>query len=636
MKNILNTKLRRQLILVLIDVIVVISVYFFVLMLKYNSIRIIEIISKKIVIDLALNLILVLLIFWSFKLYHSVWNFASIDEVIKIGKAILLIGILEIVYKPIFNIDIIISYYILNLSLIFIAFCFSRMFYRLLRYYKQQQTKILYKKNVMIIGAGRASDILINELLTSSKAPKIVCIIDDNKNKHGKYLHQIPIVGDRNKIVDMVKRYDVDEIIIAIPSASDNDIKDITQICIETDCKLRRLPNIAKMLDDNLESNIREISYNDLLGREPVIVNDKKIQDFIKSKTILVTGGGGSIGSELCRQIAKNNPKKLIILDIYENSTYEIQMELQQMYKKLDLETIIASVRDYDRIKEVFAKYKPDIVYHAAAHKHVPLMESSPNEAIKNNCLGTLNAVKLSDKYNVKKFILISTDKAVRPTNIMGASKRICEMIIQTYNKKSNTEFVAVRFGNVLGSNGSVIPLFLKQIENGGPVTVTDKRITRYFMTISEAVFLVLQAGLYAKGGELFVLDMGNPVKIYDLAVNLIKLKGYIPNKDIKIDIVGLRPGEKLYEELLMNEEGLESTPNKLIHIGKPIDMNDEVFLEKLDNLISAANRNSGNIMDITADICETYIIKKNIDTLCEKEGEYYEDRILTTGHIAS
>ena len=344
-----------------------------------------------------------------------------------------------------------------------------------------------------------------------------------------------------------------------------------------------------------------------MLGRDSVVIKNPELHDFIHDKTVMVTGGGGSIGSELCRQIVANEPKKLVILDIYENTTYELEVELRRYYPQADIEVLIASVRDYDRLDTIFAKYKPDVVYHAAAHKHVPLMETSPNEAIKNNCLGTLNLVKLSDKYGVKRFVMISTDKAVRPTNVMGATKRICEMIIQTYNRHSNTEFVAVRFGNVLGSNGSVIPLFLRQIEAGGPVTLTHREITRFFMTIPEAVSLVLTAGLMAKGGEIFILDMGEPVKIYDLACNLIKMKGFEPEKDIKIEVVGLRPGEKLYEELLMAEEGLQETDNKKIHIGKPIELNEEDFLNKLDRLIEKAEDNMADIRKDILDICPTY-----------------------------
>ena len=410
----------------------------------------------------------------------------------------------------------------------------------------------------------------------------------------------------------MADKYRVDEIIIAIPSASPVTVRDIISICQETNAKLKRLPSIASSLTSSLSSAIREVNYEDLLGRDAVVIENSELTDFVAGKTIMVTGGGGTIGSELCRQIIANKPGRLLIVDIYENGAYELQMELVRYYPEAEVHVLIASVRDYDRLESIFKEYQPDVIYHAAAHKHVPLMEYSPNEAVKNNCKGTLNMAKLADKYEVKKFVLISTDKAVRPTNVMGATKRICEMIVQTYSRMSDTEFVAVRFGNVLGSNGSVIPLFLKQIEAGGPITLTHREITRFFMTVSEAVSLVLQAGLLAKGGEIFVLDMGQPVKIYDLAVNLIRMKGYIPDRDIKIEIVGLRPGEKLYEELLMAEEGLESTPNDLIFVGQPIDIDKNVFLDKLNSLIEVAEANSNNIKDEIKKICDTYTITKN------------------------
>ena len=398
-----------------------------------------------------------------------------------------------------------------------------------------------------------------------------------------------------------------------MPSASPRSIKSIIEICNQTGRPVKILPAVSKSLKNSLSSEVRDVSYEDLLGREPIEINQIGIYEFIKDKTVMVTGGGGSIGSELCRQIVSNNPKKLIIFDIYENNAYEIQNEIKRHYPEVDVDTLIGSVRDIKRMEEIFAEYRPDIIYHAAAHKHVPLMEDSPNEAIKNNCKGTWNVAMLADRYKADNFILISTDKAVRPTNIMGASKRICEMIVQYFASKSvHTRYAAVRFGNVLGSNGSVIPLFLKQIENGGPVTVTHKNITRFFMTIPEAVALVLQAGLFAKGGEIFVLDMGEPVRIYELAENLIKMKGLVPGKDIQIEIVGLRPGEKLYEELLMDEEGLRKTENKLIYIGNPIRMDEVAFIEELDGLIKAAESNSEDIKERTAHLCGTYKITNN------------------------
>ena len=423
----------------------------------------------------------------------------------------------------------------------------------------------------------------------------------------------VPIVGTREDIEKNIKKYEVDEIVIAMPSADLQTTREIIRVCQETRKPVKILPAVAKSLTTSLSKEIRPVNYEDLLGRDAVKVNQKGIEEFIRDKVILVTGGGGSIGSELCRQIVRYSPKKLLIFDIYENNAYEIQMELERHYPELSISTLIGSVRDFDRMEAVFKKYRPNIVYHAAAHKHVPLMEKSPNEAIKNNCLGTLNAAKLADKYKVDNFVLISTDKAVRPTNIMGATKRLCEMIVQTYARRSeHTRFAAVRFGNVLGSNGSVIPLFLKQIAEGGPVTVTHKEITRFFMTIPEAVSLVLQASLFAKGGEIFVLDMGKPVRIYELAENLIRLKGLKPGVDIKIDIVGLRPGEKLYEEILMDEEGLDKTENKMIYIGKPLKLDETVFLDKLDELIEVSYENGNKIKELTEEICDTYTITDN------------------------
>ena len=427
-------------------------------------------------------------------------------------------------------------------------------------------------------------------------------------NKKGKYLRNIPIVGTRDDIPVTVRRYKIDEIIISIPSATSKTVKELLEICHETEVKVKILPAIATGFTESLTDLVREVRYEDLLGREPVKVNQVGIGAFLEGKTVLVTGGGGSIGSELCRQIVKYNPERLIIFDIYENNAYEIQMELERHYPELQIITLIGSVRDYDRLKKMFEIYKPQIIYHAAAHKHVPLMEDSPNEAIKNNCLGTFNMAKLADIYKAENFTLISTDKAVRPTNVMGATKRICEMIVQSYAKRSeNTRYAAVRFGNVLGSNGSVIPLFLKQIEEGGPVTVTHKEITRFFMTIPEAVSLVLQASLFANGGEIFVLDMGKPVKIYELAENLIRMKGYKPNEDILIEISGLRPGEKLYEELLMDEEGLTKTANEKIFVGHPIKMNESKFFEELDELIILSQTNGDDIQAALSKVCVTY-----------------------------
>ena len=541
------------------------------------------------------------------RLYNRVWAFASVSEMYDCMKSAVITEAVYVIYKMLLGIHMFRSYYPFNFLIMLMLLGASRLMVRFLRGIEKRRNKQGGVHNVMIIGGGAAATMLIKEYQLSSRRIKICCIIDDNPGKKGKRLNDIPIIGGRDMIVSAADKYDVDEIVIAIPSAEPKDIREIIAICQETQARVRRLPAIASTLTDSLSSAVRDVNYEDLLGRDTVIIKNPELHAFLNDKVVMVTGGGGSIGSELCRQIVANEPKKLVIVDIYENSTYELEVELRRYYPNADIEVLIASVRDYDRLDTIFAKYRPDVIYHAAAHKHVPLMETSPNEAIKNNCLGTLNLVKLADKYGVKRFVMISTDKAVRPTNVMGATKRICEMIVQTYNKKSETEFVAVRFGNVLGSNGSVIPLFLKQIDEGGPVTLTHREITRFFMTIPEAVSLVLTAGLMAKGGEIFILDMGEPVKIYDLACNLIRMKGYVPEEDIKIEVVGLRPGEKLYEELLMSEEGLQETENKKIHIGKPIDIDEKVFLDKLDRLIDKAEDNMANIRKDIKDICPTY-----------------------------
>lgn len=541
------------------------------------------------------------------KLYNRVWTYASVGEMYDCAKSAIITEAIYMVYKMLLGIYMFRSYYPFNILIMGMLLGMSRLSVRVVRGIEKRRNKKGDTRNVMIIGGGAAATMLIKEYQLSSKKIKICCIIDDNPEKKGKRLNDIPIIGGREEIVSAAERYDVDEIVIAIPSAQPADIRDFITICQETNARVRRLPAIASTLTDSLSSAVRDVNYEDLLGRDTVIIRNPELHEFLRDKTVLVTGGGGSIGSELCRQIAANEPEKLLILDIYENTTYELEVELRRFYPNADIEVLIASVRDYDRLETIFEKYRPDVVYHAAAHKHVPLMETSPNEAVKNNCLGTLNIAKLSDKYGVKRFVMISTDKAVRPTNVMGATKRICEMIVQTYNNRSDTEFVAVRFGNVLGSNGSVIPLFLKQIEAGGPVTLTHRDITRFFMTIPEAVSLVLTAGLMAKGGEIFVLDMGEPVKIYDLACKLIKMKGYEPEKDIKIDVVGLRPGEKLYEELLMAEEGLQETKNSKIHIGKPIELDEEEFLAKLGRLIDNAENNKVDIRGDIKEICRTY-----------------------------
>ena len=492
----------------------------------------------------------------------------------------------------------------------------------------------------MIIGAGSAGNILIHELDRNKHCDnKVVCVIDDNPDKKNKYIRGVKIVGDRQMIKSAASEYGIEEIIIAIPSAKPQDLREIIELCRDTRCRVRILPEISSTLTGMMSQNLREVNLQDLIGRESVKVNEEGIQSFIGGQVVLVTGGGGSIGSELCRQIMAQNPVQLIIFDIYENNAYDLQQELVRKYGGDKVRVLIGSVRDYDKLKSVFEEYRPDIIYHAAAHKHVPLMEDSPCEAVKNNCLGTYNAARLADRYKAKDFILISTDKAVRPTNIMGATKRICEMIIQCYAQKSETHFAAVRFGNVLGSSGSVVPLFLKQIEEGGPVTVTHRDITRFFMTIPEAVSLVLQASLYACGGEIFVLDMGKPVKIYDLAESLIRMQGYIPGKDIEIKIVGLRPGEKLHEEILMDEEGLHRTENELIHIGSPIAMDAGKFRQDLHQLIKDAFTNDPQIKEKVAEVCKGYVITENLqgESLVVREsliedGSLDEEKSLTEG----
>lgn len=558
---------------------------------------------------LPADMVITVLVMALFKLYNRVWAYAGIDELVSVLKASLVMEALYVTYRMLMGVAMPRSFYIFNWVFLFLLLAASRISIRLVRQVWRKYAKgdSSARHKIMIVGAGSAASLLIRELRNSSNSAKVVCLVDDNPAKRGKYIHGIPIVGDRQDIAFAVKKYDVDEIIIAIPSAPPKVAGEIITICNETPAKLKILPSISASLTSSLSQSVREVNYEDLLGRDAVVINNREMEDFVQDKVVMVTGGGGTIGSELCRQIVANRPKELIVLDIYENGAYELQMELLRNHPDIDVRVLIGSVRDYDRMEAIFQNEKPDVIYHAAAHKHVPLMEHSPNEAVKNNCKGTLNLAKLADKYHVKRFVLISTDKAVRPTNVMGATKRLCEMIVQAYNTMSETEFVAVRFGNVLGSNGSVIPLFLKQIESGGPVTLTHREITRFFMTVSEAVSLVLQAGLLAKGGEIFVLDMGQPVKIYDLAVNLIRLKGYVPDEDIKIEIVGLRPGEKLYEELLMAEEGLESTPNDLIYIGKPIEMDHKGFLRQLENLITVAENNGEKIKEEIEKVCDTY-----------------------------
>lgn len=540
---------------------------------------------------IGIDILITLVVYYVFKLYKSMWRYASIIEVRRLLLAVYCSDFLRmLLYVFVLKVELPRSWYFLEPCMLLILSSTLRFLYRGMRSMKNDNSFFEQDKhliNVMIIGAGEAGNMLLREIKRSSHLPmRVVCFIDDDPLKQGYYMNDVPIVGNRDVIGEMVKKYEVNEIYIALPSASINERRELMTICNDTGCKIKLLPGIYQLMNGEVKvSKLRNVEIEDLLGRDPISVNMNQIASYVENRTVMVTGGGGSIGSELCRQVAARHPRKLIIVDIYENNAYDIQMELRNSHPELNLDVRIASIRDGEKIDALFNELRPEVVYHAAAHKHVPLMEDSPNEAIKNNVFGTLNVVKAADKYHVKRFVQISTDKAVNPTNIMGASKRMCEMIIQAFSRHSRTVFTAVRFGNVLGSNGSVIPLFKKQIAHGGPVTVTDKNIIRYFMTIPEAVSLVMQAGIFAKGGEIFVLDMGEPVKIDDLARNLIKLSGFTPDVDIPIIYTGLRPGEKLYEELLMDEEGLQKTENGSIFIGHPLDFDEEVYFEQLHHL---------------------------------------------------
>ena len=563
-----------------------------------------------------INIIFTVLLFFSFRLYSGILSLVSATEFFASAIACFVSSALMLSVSLFTDLltgnDVFLiknaAYYTLFFFFQLTCTLVLRFFHRFFRNLKKKSKKNSLPR-VMVIGAGSAASGLLKEINTSVNHSKnIVCFIDDNPQKVGKSLAGIPIVGTRQSIPEMAEKYRVKEILVAIPSMPKTELKELLEICKKTSCVLKVVPAIHRLSNgDLLTGQIRDVQIEDLLGRDTVRPDIEKIIGYIQDKTVMVTGGGGSIGSELCRQIASHSPKRLIIVDIYENNAYDIQQELRRKHPDLDLVVLIASVRNTARINRIFDEYRPNIVYHAAAHKHVPLMETSPNEAVKNNVFGTLKTVQAADKYGVERLVMISTDKAVNPTNVMGATKRICEMIIQTYNKRSKTEFVAVRFGNVLGSNGSVIPLFKKQIAEGGPVLVTHPEIIRYFMTIPEAVSLVLSAGAYAKGGEIFVLDMGKPVKILDLATNLIRLSGYTPGVDIKIEFTGLRPGEKLYEELLMEEEGLGKTENELIHIGKPIPLDEDVFLKQLDSLYKAALSEPKNVRALISQIVPTY-----------------------------
>lgn len=565
---------------------------------------------------IMLSIIIYMLIhtvsFKLFKCYSSLWRYAGEEELVSILSACLVYVIPVYIVHRLIGIDYSILFYVVSTILIIGYTGGLRLVYRTGRRFKTRMIVSQDSQRVLVVGAGSAGQMIINELKENPQLKKVpVGIIDDDINKIGRVIHNVKILGDTSQVKEIVEKENVDEIILAMANVDKARKSEIINICKETKCKLKTIPGIFEIIDGKVDiKKIRDVDIEDLLGREPIKVNMNEMSGYIKERTVLVTGGGGSIGSELCRQIASFNPKHLIIVDNYENNAYAIQQELIRRYEgKLNLSTIIASIREYKRMDEIFNEYKPDVVFHAAAHKHVPLMEKSPSEAIKNNIFGTLNVATLADKYRVKRMVLISTDKAVNPTNIMGATKRAAEMIIQTINEKSSTEFVAVRFGNVLGSNGSVIPLFKKQIAEGGPVTITHPEIIRYFMTIPEAVQLVLQAGAMAKGGEIFILDMGEPVKIVDLANNLIKLSGFEPGIDIKIEYTGLRPGEKLYEELLMAEEGITKTENSKIFIGKPIDINTVKVYKSLEILKRIVDREEVELIEsVIRELVDTYI----------------------------
>ena len=589
-------------------------------------------IPGQVYIDTAKNylpysIIVTLILFWIFHLYQSLWEYAGAPEMLSVVGACGLSGVIQmVVVHLVLKWTYPRSCYVFFVVFLMALVAMTRFFYRVFRTFVEKRVNNAKSVNVMIIGAGDAGNSLIREMRSSSYIEKnALCVIDDDPSKIGNYIHGVKVVGNRDVIIENAVKYDIDEIIIAMPAAPKSTIREILEICKQTKCELKTLPGIYQLVNGEVNvSQLRKVDVTDLLGRDQIQVDLDSIMGYVKDKVILVTGGGGSIGSELCRQIATHKPKQLIIFDIYENSAYAIQQELIRKYPELNLKVLIGSVRNTNRVNAVFNEYHPDIVYHAAAHKHVPLMEDSPNEAIKNNVLGTWKLAEAAATYGVKRFVMISTDKAVNPTNIMGASKRICEMIVQAYNKKSDTEFVAVRFGNVLGSNGSVIPLFKKQIEAGGPVTVTHPNIIRYFMTIPEAVSLVLQAGAYAKGGEIFVLEMGEPVKILDLAINLIRLSGYVPGEDIQIEFTGLRPGEKLYEEMLMEEEGMQDTANSKIHIGKPIEFDEESFFSELEIMKEESSK------EIMSDEEIRQWVKKMVPTyqLRNAQGQIIEDKV--------
>lgn len=625
-----NEKRLKAAILLLMDIIIINISYFLSFLIRVGS-NDLNIYASSFILWMPIIIVIYIALLYSFRMYKSIWRMVGIDEVIGglIACGLGTLGVLTIMIIGGEGIP----HIVIALAGIFITIGVLGLRVSL-RFYRRMviNSMILIKKdekeeceNILIVGAGACGLLIIDEIRKQNPVKqKVVALIDDDLNKVGTYLRGIKILGTREKIKSIVKEKNIDTILIAMPSVGGKDKKDIIEVCRDTKKNVKIIPGMYELIDNKVSlSRMRDVDLRDLLGRDEVKLDKVGIKDYIENKVVLVTGGGGSIGSELCRQIARFSPKLLLILDIYENNAYELQNELRRKMPDLKKKVLIASVREEKRLENIFKKYKPQVVFHAAAHKHVPLMEESPEEAIKNNVVGTLNVAECANKYGVERFVLISTDKAVNPTNVMGASKRLCEMIIQAIDKKSNTEYVAVRFGNVLGSNGSVIPLFKKQIAEGGPVTLTHKEITRYFMLIPEAAQLVLQAGAYAKGGEIFVLDMGNPVKIYDLARDLIKLSGFEPEKDIKIKISGLRPGEKLYEELLMNEEGLIETGHEKIFIGKP----GEYDLDRIKLGINALVDISELGDDETLKIALQFIVKtyKRLDCEVEEKNTFGE-----------
>ena len=632
----LQNSRSRMIALFIVDMLTVVldSYLAIILRFKLDNIWVPEEYMSSVEHYMIINVITTIIIFLLLNLYNRVWSYASLYEMLLIVCAAMLSTAFQAFGFSLLYLPIPRSYYFFYFILLSITTLITRFSYRILHTMQNGIKKSAkHSRNTIVIGAGEAGNMIIKELKSSKYLnQKVVCVIDDNPSKKGKYIHGIRIVGGRDMIQEAAKKYDAEEIILAIPSAGNKATRDILRICNLTDCKLKILPGMYQLINDEVGvSNLREVSIEDLLGRDTINIDMESVGQYVSNKRVLVTGGGGSIGSELCRQIAAHNPKLLIIFDIYENNAYEIQQELIRKYPNLKLEVLIGSVRNTSRIESVMEYYRPDVVFHAAAHKHVPLMEDSPNEAIKNNVFGTYKTARAADKYGVKKFVLISTDKAVNPTNIMGASKRMCEMIVQTFSKYSRTEYVIVRFGNVLGSNGSVIPLFKKQMEAGGPVTVTHPDIIRYFMTIPEAVSLVLQAGAYAHGGEILVLDMGEPVKIADLAKNLIRLSGYTLGVNMEIKYTGLRPGEKLYEELLTKEEGLQKTANDLIFIGKPLEFDEVHFLSQLRELEKAAMEESPDIKEKVAGIISTYHIRSEDK---KRDSEAFQE-LVSLGRIS-